>query len=175
MPALSTLKGNRARARTGLLRQETEANELIQRELGDIDERQVVQLILLVGKTTLDLEMKLKRLETANEKLADAYEAGGHAESAKQFESVLEEDGELIDNIIGKVSQLRALKEELERRRRELESSHVQGFERRLTQIQLQFNLVAQQKGLVVFGHHLYPWDQLSHPTWTCPTLLGMF
>ena len=104
MPALSTLKGNRTRARTALVRQETEANELIQLDLGDNDEHQVVQLILSVGKTTLDLETKLKRLETANEKLADAYEAGGNTESAKQFESVLEEDGELINNIIGKVS-----------------------------------------------------------------------
>ena len=39
-----------------------------------------------------------------NEKLADAYEAGGKTESAKQFESVLEEDGKLVDNVIGKVS-----------------------------------------------------------------------
>ena len=66
MPALSTLKGNRTRARTALVRQETEASELIQRDLGDIYEHQVVQLILSVGKTKLDLETKLKRLETAN-------------------------------------------------------------------------------------------------------------
>ena len=63
MPALSTLKGNHTRARTALVRQETEANELIQRDLGDIDEHQIVQLILSVGKTTLDLETKLKKLE----------------------------------------------------------------------------------------------------------------
>ena len=138
MPALSTLKENFTRARTALVRQETEANELIQQDFGDIDEHRVVQLILSVGKTKLNLETKLKRLETANEKLGDAYEAGGNTESAKQFESVLEEDGELIDNIIGKVSQLKPLKEELKRQIRDLESSHVQGFVPRLTQIQEQ-------------------------------------
>ena len=165
MPALSTLKGNHTRARTALVRQETEANELIQRDLGDIDEHQVIQLILSVGKTTLDLETKLKRLETANEKLVDAYEAGGNTESAKQFESVLEEDGELIDNIIGKVSQLKTLKEELERRRRDLESSHVQGFERRLTQIQEQVTSIQS-------SHTSHPTEGLSS-IWTPPLPVG--
>ena len=74
----------------------------------------------------------------ANDKLADAYEAGGDNESARQLEAMLDEDSEFIDNIIGKVSQLRSMKEELERKRRELESSHAQGLERRLTQIQEQ-------------------------------------
>ena len=120
MPALSTLKGNRTRAKTALVRQEAEANELLQRDTTDADEHQINQLCLLVGKVTLNLETKLTRLEVANDKLADAYEAAGNTESARQFETVLEEDGEFIDNIIGRVSQLRTLKEELERKRREL-------------------------------------------------------
>ena len=59
----------------------------------------------------------------ANDKLADAYETGGDIESARQLEAMLDEDSEFIDNIIGKVSQLRSMKEELERKRRELESA----------------------------------------------------
>ena len=133
--------------------------------MGDIDKHQVAQLILSVDKTTLDLETKLKRLETANEKLADAYEAGGNTESAKRFESVLEEDGELIDNIIGKVSQLKMLKEELERRRRDLESSHVQGFKQRLTQIQ-------EQVASIQSSHTSRPTEGLSS-IWTPPLPVG--
>ena len=146
MPALSTLKGNRTRAKTALVRQEAEANELLQRDTTDADEHQINQLCLLVGKVTLNLETKLTRLEVANDKLADAYEAAGNTESARQFETVLEEDGEFIDNIIGRVSQLRTLKEELERKRRELASSHTQGLERRLTQIQEQVTLIQSSR-----------------------------
>ena len=69
--------------------------------------------------------MKLKRLETTNKKPTDTYEAEGNTESAKQFEIVLGEDSDLIDNINGKVLQLRKFKEELERQRRELKLSHV--------------------------------------------------
>ena len=82
------------------------------------------------------METKLTRLETANDKLADAYKAGGENKSARQFHATLDEDSEFTDNVIGKISQLRLLKEELERKRRELESSHTQGLEWRLAQIQ---------------------------------------
>ena len=51
--------------------------------------------------------MKLKRLETTNKKPTDTYEAEGNTESAKQFEIVLGEDSDLIDNINGKVLRLR--------------------------------------------------------------------
>lgn len=139
MPALSTLKGNRTRAKTALSRQEAEANDLLQRDWsGIVEEHEIVQLSLSVSKVTLNLETKLTRLEAANDKLADAYEAGGDNESAKQFETMLDENSEFIDDIIGKVSQLRSMKEELERKRRELESRHTQGLERRLDQIQEQ-------------------------------------
>ena len=178
MLALSTLKGNCTRAKTALIRQEPEANELLQRDKTDADEHQINQLCLLIGKVTLNLVSKLMRLEVTNNKLMDAYKAVGNTESARQFETVLEEDSEFINNIIGRVSQLKTLKEELERRRRELASSHTQGLERRLMQIQEQvtlINLVVIQKSLVAFGHHLYLWDPLNHSTWTCPPLQGMF
>ena len=81
------------------------------------------------------METKNSRLEDANNKLADVYEVKGETESTRQFHTALDEDSEFIDNIIGKVLQLRSLKEELERKRRELETSHTQGLERRLTQM----------------------------------------
>ena len=52
--------------------------------------------------------------------------------------SILDEDSEFMDNIISKVSQLKTLKEEVERKRRELETSRTQSLERRLTQVQEQ-------------------------------------
>lgn len=113
---------------------------------------------------TLNLETKLTRLEAANDKLSDAYEVGGDSEGAKQFHTTLDEDSELINNIIGKLSQLRALKEELERKRRELESSHTQGLEWRLTQIQEQVSLIQ--------SHHAPPGGSLS-TIWAQPFPAG--
>ena len=95
MPATSTLKGNCTRTKTALARQETEANELLQRDWGGIDEHEIVQLSLSVSKVTLNLETKLTRLEMANDKLADAYETGGDIESARQLEAMLDEDSVL--------------------------------------------------------------------------------
>ena len=76
MPALSTLKGNRMRAKTALVRQEAEANELLQRDMTDADEHQINQLCLLVGKVTLNLETKLTRLEVANNNAGNTESAG---------------------------------------------------------------------------------------------------
>ena len=59
---------------------------------------------------------------------------------------MLDEDSEFIDNVIGKVSQLRLLKEELERKRREMESSLTQGLECRLTQIQEQVTSIQSHR-----------------------------
>ena len=52
--------------------------------------------------------------------------------------SVLDEDSEFMDNIISKVSQLKTLEKEVERKRRDLETSQTQSLERRLTQVQEQ-------------------------------------
>ena len=61
---------------------------------------------------------------------------------------LLDEDSEFMDNIISKVSQLKAFKEEVERKRRELETSQTQSLETRLTQMQEQMSLLqANQTG----------------------------
>ena len=62
MPALSTLKSNRTRARNALAREEQEANELLQQELSSINEQQVMKYSLSIGKSILSLETKLAQL-----------------------------------------------------------------------------------------------------------------
>ena len=76
---------------------------------------------MAVGKVLLNLEVKLSRLEVANDKLIDAYEQNNDTEGAEQFQQLLDEDAELIDNILTKTSDLKVLKIELERTRKELE------------------------------------------------------
>ena len=83
-------------------------------------------------------DIQKKSLKAANDKLADTYEAEGDNESARQFHAALDKDSNFVVNIIGKISQLRLLKEELERRRTEPESRHMEGLEWRLTEIQEQ-------------------------------------
>ena len=68
----------------------------------------------MVGKAILNLETKLSRLETADDKLMDAFDAESDAEAASEFQTALDEDSELMDNVINKVSQLKTLKEEIE-------------------------------------------------------------
>ena len=75
MPALSSLKSNRMRAKTALAKEEVEANTLLQRELTELNEhREIDRYLLSISKVILNLETKLARLETANEKLIDALE-----------------------------------------------------------------------------------------------------
>ena len=50
----------------------------------------------------------------ANDKLAEAYEQNEDTDGAEQFQTTLDEDSELVDGIIDKMSQLKILKEELE-------------------------------------------------------------
>jgi len=69
-----------------------------------------------IKKILLNLETKLSRLETANEKLADAYDQSDDVEAAEQFQSVLDEESEFTDGIIVKISQLKILKGEVERK-----------------------------------------------------------
>ena len=75
MPALSSLKSNRMRAKTALAKEEVEANTLLQRELTELNEhREIDRYLLSISEVILNLETKLARLETANEKLIDALE-----------------------------------------------------------------------------------------------------
>ena len=142
MPALSTLKSNRTRAKNTLAREEGEANELLHQEWRENNEQQIVRFCLTIGKVILNLETKLARLEVANDRLMDAYDSGNDSEAATEFHTTLEEDSELMDNIIGKISQLKTLKEEVERKRKEFETRETQNLERRLTQMQEQMSLL---------------------------------
>ena len=47
-----------------------------------------------------------------------------------------------MDNVIDKVSQLRVLKEDVERKWRELETSHTHNLEQRPTQVQERMSLL---------------------------------
>ena len=86
------------RVKTVLVREEVDANKLLQQDWNSIDEHEIVQFNLSVGKMTLNLEIKLARLEDANGKLADSYKAEGETESTRQFHAALDEDSEFIDN-----------------------------------------------------------------------------
>lgn len=81
------------------------------------------------------------RLETANDKLAEAYDQAEDTDAAEQFQTTLDEDSELIDNTITNISQLKLLKEESERKRKELENSiTTTSLMERVTQVQEQIN-----------------------------------
>ena len=82
-----------------------------------------MKFCLTIGKVILNMETKLSRLEVANDRLVDAYDNGNDPEAAAQFHATLDEDSEFMDNVISKVSQLKTLKEEVERRRKEFETS----------------------------------------------------
>ena len=66
----------------------------------------------------LNTETKLKHLEVLNEKLADALEQSEDTSSKEEFQTTLDEDAEFTDSIIDKLSQLKILNEEVEKRRR---------------------------------------------------------
>jgi len=98
MPALSSLKSNRTRAKTALAKEEEETNTLLQSELTELnDDREIDRYLLSIGKVILNLETKLARLEMANEKLMDALEQNEDTTLAEEFQDTLDEDAELTD------------------------------------------------------------------------------
>ena len=99
----------------------------------------MLKLSLSIGKVLLNLEAKLTRLEAVNDKLAEVFEQGQDVQAAEQFQTVLDEESELIDDTITKISQLKLLKEELEKRRKESDNS-TQSLVQRVTQVQEQIN-----------------------------------
>ena len=125
------------REKKGSLKKESEAQKLLQKELTD-DTREIGQFLLLVGKVLLkfNLETKLARLEATYEKLVEVYNQGIDTEAAVQFQNVLDEDTDFIEGIIDKISQLQVLKEEVEKKRREMEAHHNSSLEQRVTQVQ---------------------------------------
>ena len=124
MPVITTLKSSRTREKRALLKEEAEAQRVLQTNVND-DRTEIRRHLLNIGKVLLNLEMKLSRLELANEKLSEAYEQANDTEGAEQFQLTLDEESEIIDGVIDKVSQLKILKEELEQRRRETETTGI--------------------------------------------------
>ena len=141
MPVISSLKSNRTREKKALLKEEADAQRVLQTPCPS-DPTEIGQQLMSVGKIILNLERRLSRLEMANDKLAEAYEQNEDTDGAEQFQTALDEDSELVDCIIDKMSQLKILKEELERKRQESESRTDQSLERRLTQMQEQVSLM---------------------------------
>ena len=102
-----------------MAKEEAEANALLQRELTELNEhRKIDRYLLSISKAILNLETKLARLETANEKLIDALEQSEDTTSTEEFQFTLDEDAELTNEVIDKLLQLKLLKEEVEKRQK---------------------------------------------------------
>ena len=117
---ISSLKSSRTREKRALIKEEAEAQKLLQEQHNTVEN--VSRLHMAVGKVLLSLEVKLSRLESANKKLTDAFEQSNDMEGAEQFQQVLDEEADLIDSVLTKTSELKVLKDELERIRKELET-----------------------------------------------------
>ena len=63
MPAISALKSNRTRAKNALVREEAEANELLQKDWNSEVPQEIERFFQSIGKTLLNLETKLARLK----------------------------------------------------------------------------------------------------------------
>ena len=94
-----TLKSSHTRERRALIRENSKADTLVQTEFSN-DPQEMLKLSSLIGKVLLNLETKLVRLETANDKLAEAYEQAEDTDAAEQFQTTLDEDSDLIENTI---------------------------------------------------------------------------
>ena len=171
MPALSSLKSNRTRAKTALAKEEAEANTLLQRELTELNEhREIDRYLLSISKVILNLETKLARLETANEKSIDALEQSEETTLTEEFQFTLDEDAELTDEVIDKLSQLKLLKEEVEKRQRLSTSRQSQRLEEGLQQVQEQIrHLQSPSRGMETGISRI--WSQPSIATIKPPKL----
>jgi len=85
--------------------------------------------LFVIWKSFTKFRDKAFEVRDCDDRLADAYDTGDDTEATRQFHIMLDKDGEFIDSIISKVSQLKTLKEEVDRRRKELETSQTQGLE----------------------------------------------
>lgn len=148
------------------MKEETEAEKILLTEFTS-DVTEIGRHLLVIGKVLLNLETKLVRPESANDKLAEAYEQNNDNEGA---ETVLDEEGEMIGGIIDKVPQLKVLQGELERRRRESDGRHTVKLERATDQVRQ-----TQQVGDIASGlsPHMYgpikpPSLKLLHLVETC-------
>lgn len=122
MPMISNLKSARTREKKALIKEESEAQKLIQADCGN-GLQDILKYLMSVGKVLMNLEAKLGRLELANEKLVEAYEQNKDQEGAEQFQGILDEEAELIDVALTRISELKILKGEVERKRNEIEKA----------------------------------------------------
>ena len=59
-------------------------------------------------------------------------------DAAEQLQSLLDDESDFIDGIIGKISHIKLLKETVDRKKREMEATQSQSLENRLTRMQKQ-------------------------------------
>jgi len=109
MPMVNSLKSSRTREKKALIREETEAQKLLQVKCGDVL-RNTLKYLMSVGKVLMNLKTKLERLESANEKLVETYEQNEDQEGAEQFQGILDEEAEIIDGVLTRISKLKILK-----------------------------------------------------------------
>ena len=122
MPMISSLKSARSREKRALIKEESEAQKLIQEDCGE-SLQGTLKYLMLVGKVLMNLEVKLGRLEAANEKLNDVFEQNKDTEGTDSFQVVLDEEAEFIDGVLTKISELKVIKVEVEWKRNELEAT----------------------------------------------------
>jgi len=165
MPAVTTLKSSRTREKKALIRERTEASVLLQAEWTD-NPQEMLKLHLSIGQALLSLETKLTRLEAANDKLVDALEQAEDDEVMQQFQTTLDEESELIDDTITKMSQLKVMKEEIEKKRKDLEGLQDRDLEHRVTRVQEQVDRLQSTQPSLVYRQSrvtLLMKHQLSH------------
>ena len=129
----------------------------------------MLKLSLSTSKVLLSLETKLARLETANGKLAEALEQEENMEAVEQSQTTLDEESKLIEDTVGKISQLKIMKEEIEKRRKGLEGSENQDLVQRVTRVQEQMDRlqsVQPPTNLSTIWTHSTDEAPLSHPSW---------
>lgn len=102
------------REKRALIKEETDTQRLLQEQHGNTLE-DVIRIHLATGKVLLNLERKFSGLESANDKLADAYNQDNYADGAEQFQQTSDKDAELMDNVVSRISELKMMKEEPER------------------------------------------------------------
>ena len=120
MPMVSSLKSSRACEKKALIKEENDTQKLLQAECGDILHSAVKHLIS-VEKVLMNLEVKLGQLESVNKKLIEAYEQSEDQEGAEQFQNILDEEAELIDSVLTRISKLKILKGKVEQQHSEIE------------------------------------------------------
>jgi len=93
-----------------LIKEEGEAQKLLQ-ETHNNNIENVLCLHMAIGKVLLNLELKLSRLESANEKVVDVHEQNNDTEGAEQFQKALDEEADLIDDVLTRTSELKVTRE----------------------------------------------------------------